>query len=128
MTSLTRPSASKPPLAKAGDAARVAVDVASDRQAVDIVLLDVREVSGFTDYMVIMSAGSVRQLNALARELEESVERGGLPLHHREGTGDSGWMLLDFGDLVVHLFSERQRAFYRLEQVWRSAKQLVRIQ
>ena len=127
MTSPTHPATHRPP-AEAGEAARIAVDVASDRQAIDIVLLDVSEVSGFADYLVIMSAASVRQVNALARELEEVVKQAGLKLHHREGTADSGWVLLDFGDLVVHLFSEPQREFYRLEDVWRAARQLVRIQ
>jgi ribosome-associated protein len=104
------------------------IDVASDRQASDIVLLDVRGVSGFADYMVIMSANSARQVRALADELEDQVVKGKWPIHHREGTPDSGWILLDFGDLVVHVFSETQREFYRLEQVWKTAKELVRLQ
>jgi ribosome-associated protein len=104
------------------------VDVGSDRQATDIVLLDISEVSGFADYMVIMSAGSARQLNALASELDDSIGKAGLRLHHKEGTSDSGWLLLDFGDLVVHVFSETQRAYYNLEDVWSEAKQLVRVQ
>ncbi len=125
---LSASTRAKKPRIKPGPAARLAVDVASDRQAEDIVLLDVRKVSGFADYMVIMSAGSVRQLSSLARELPDAIEQAGLDLHHREGTGDSGWVLLDFGDLVVHVFSVEQRDHYRLEQVWQSAKQLVRIQ
>jgi ribosome-associated protein len=118
----------KKPSIEGGAAARQAVDVASDRQAEDIVLLDVRQVTPFVDYMVIMSAGSVRQLNALARELEDALEKAGLDLHHREGTATSGWVLIDFGGLVLHVFSQEQRSYYRLEQVWQSAKQLVRIQ
>ncbi len=112
----------------AGSAARRAVDVASDKQASNIVLLDVRGVSGFTDYMVVLSAGSERQLRAVADDLTDAVEKAGLGLHHREGTSESGWALLDFGDLVVHVFSEEQRDFYRLEQVWRAGKELVRVQ
>ncbi len=124
-----RSTKSKPsPQREALDAAHNAVEVASDKQGTDIVLLDVRGVSGFADYMVIMSAGSVRQINALADDMTEAVERAGLKIHHREGTAASGWVLLDFADVVVHLFSEEQRAFYRLEQVWKSGKQLVRVQ
>ena len=108
--------------------ARLAVDVASDRQATDIVLLDVATVSGFTDYMVIMTVSSARQLNAVASELEDSLKKSGLNIHHREGTSESGWILLDFGDIVLHIFSEPQREFYQLEQVWQTAKQVVRIQ
>ena len=112
----------------ANQAARLAIDVASDGQASDIVLLDVREVSGFADYMVIMSANSARQTRALADEIDDRVNREGFGIHHREGTQDSGWILLDFGDLVVHVFSETQREYYRLEQVWKTAKELVRLQ
>ena len=122
------PTPTERPHIETHEAARIAVDVGSDRQATDILLLDVRKVSGFADYMVIMSAGSVRQLNALASELDDSISKAGLRLHHMEGTGDSGWLLLDFGDLVVHVFSEDQRAYYSLEEVWSAAKQLVRIQ
>jgi ribosome-associated protein len=110
------------------DAAHKAIDVASDRQATDILLLDVREVTVFADFMVIMSGGSVRQLNALASELDEQLAKSGMRMHHREGTGESGWVLLDFGDVVVHIFSEQQRDYYRLEDVWKAARQVVRIQ
>lgn len=124
-----RPAKTKPsPERRALSAARHAVEVASDKQATDIVLLDVREVSGFADYMVIMSTASARQLNALADDMTEAVKEATLKLHHREGTPESGWVLLDFGDVLVHLFSEEQRRFYRLEQVWQSGKQLVRVQ
>ena len=115
------------PIASPGDAARRAVDVAANRQAADVVLLDVRGITAFTDYMVIMSADNRRQLAALVTELEHVVQAGGLRLHHIEGTAESGWVLLDFSDVVVHVFSEEQRAYYRLEQVWREAKTLVRI-
>ena len=129
MTTRKRPPATKPkPQINATQAARLSVDVASDRQATDIVLLDVAAISGFADYMVIMSAGSSRQVDAVASELEEAIERAGLRIHHREGTAESGWVLLDFGDVVLHVFSEEQREFYKLEQVWKSAKQVVRIQ
>ena len=103
------------------------MDVAANRQAADVVLLDVRGITAFTDYMVIMSADNRRQLAALVTELEHVVQTGGLRLHHIEGTAESGWVLLDFSDVVVHVFSEEQRAYYRLEQVWREAKTLVRI-
>ena len=110
------------------DAARLAIDVASDRQATDILLLDVREVTVFADFMVIMTGGSVRQLNALASELDEQLSKAGLKLHHREGTAVSGWVLLDFADVVIHIFSEAQRDYYTLDEVWKAARQVVRLQ
>jgi len=125
VTSSTRTA--KPSIT-ANKAAHLAVDVASDRQATDIVLLDVHAISGFTDFMVIMSVNSVRQLDAVADTLIEEIEKAGLTIHHREGKPDSGWVLVDFGDLVLHVFSEEQREHYRLEQVWALGKQVVRVQ
>ena len=109
-------------------AARRAVDVASDKQASDILLLDVRDVTTFADYMVIMSANTPRQINALAEDLTAAVKESGLALHHREGTPSSGWLLLDFADVIVHVFDQTQRDYYQLEQVWRTARTVVRIQ
>ena len=108
--------------------ARRVVDVALEKQASDILLLDVRGVASFCDYLVIMSAGSLRQMGSLAEELLADMKREGVGLHHQEGTPDSGWVLLDYADVVVHVFSAEQREFYRLEQVWRRAKPVVRIQ
>ena len=108
--------------------AHLAIDAASEKQATNVVLIDVRGVSMFTDYMVVLTAGSTRQLRALADDMAEAVETAGLKLHHREGTAESGWVLLDFGDIVAHVFSEEKRDFYRMEQVWRAGKELVRIQ
>ena len=108
--------------------ARRAVDVASDNQASDIVLLDIGEASSFADYFVILSADSTRQIDALSEDLVDALERSGARLHHREGTPDTGWVLLDFGDVIVHLFGRQERDFYSLENVWGRASELVRIQ
>ncbi len=102
--------------------------MASDRQASDILLLDVSQVSGFTDYLVIMTGDNPRQMDTLAEELDYALQRDGHPLHHREGTVASGWVLLDFGDIVAHIFSEDRRGYYQLEQLWSSGRQIVRIQ
>ena len=108
--------------------ARRIVDVASSKQASDILLLDVREVASFADYLVIMSADTLRQMGALTEEVVTSLKQEGVRPHHLEGTSDSGWLLLDYFDVIVHIFSPEQRAFYRLEQVWPRAKPVVRIQ
>jgi ribosome-associated protein len=123
-----RTDPSTPPADLPQAAARAAVEAASDRQATDVVLLDVRGAVSFADYVVVMSAGSARQSGALADAVEEAVERTGLKRLRREGTNESGWVLLDFVDVVVHILSEEQRAHYRLEQVWKQAKPLLRIQ
>ena len=109
--------------------ARRIVDLASDKLASDIVLLDIRGVSLIADYFVICTAGSDRQTSAILKDLSEKLleEFGRKPLH-TEGKGDSGWVLLDYGDVIVHIFSPQQRTFYNLEQLWASATPVVRLQ
>ena len=108
--------------------ARLAVDVASENQASDIAMLDIRAVSDFADYFVIMTADSGRQIDALVRDIEEALEAEGRRLHHREGSADSGWVLLDFSDVIVHLFQPDAREFYQIEGAWSQGIETVRIQ
>ena len=107
--------------------ARYAADVASDKLASDIVMLDIGEVSDFADYFVIITVESTRQMRALVEDLEHALEEKGGARHHREGTPESGWMLLDFGDVVIHIFGAEERQFYNLESAWAGATELVRI-
>ena len=107
--------------------ARYAADVASDKLASDIVMLDIGEVSDFADYFVIITVESTRQMRALVEDLEHALEEKGGARHHREGTPESGWMLLDFGDVVIHVFGAEERQFYNLESAWAEATELVRI-
>ena len=118
----------RPTMKSSLEQARRAVDVASDNQASDIVLLDIGEASSFADYFVILSADSTRQIDTLSEDLVDALERSGARLHHREGTPATGWVLLDFGDVIVHLFGREERDFYSLENVWERASELVRIQ
>jgi ribosome-associated protein len=108
--------------------ARRAVDVASDKQASNIVLLDVRNRCGFTDYFVICAGESQRQLRAIYEEIEKSLKKEGVLLYHHEGGFDSGWLLLDYGDVIVHIFGEQERAFYNLDGLWHDARTVLRIQ
>ena len=108
--------------------ARQAVDIASDRQASDIVMLDIRGVCDFADYFVILTAESTRQLDSLAVEIEKPLGADGGTLHHREGNSQGGWLLLDFGDLIVHLFRREEREFYQIERAWSRGVETVRIQ
>jgi ribosome-associated protein len=120
---------SEPDSAEALSLARRIVDLASDKQASDIVLLDIRGVSLIADYFVICTVGSERQAGAILKDLGEKLreEFGRKPLH-TEGTPDSGWVLLDYGDVIVHVFSFAQRQFYNLEQLWSAATPIVRLQ
>jgi ribosome-associated protein len=95
-----------------------AVDILSDHQALDIALLDISRTASFTDYFVIATAQSPLQFSALAEYLEKELKPEGNDLRHKEGTPASGWMLLDFGGVIVHVFSPDQRQYYRLEELW----------
>jgi ribosome-associated protein len=106
--------------------AQRAVDVLSDRKALDIALIDISKNATFTDYFVIATAQSPLQFNALAEYLERDLGPEGVDLRHKEGTPDSGWMLLDFGDIIVHIFSPEQRQYYRLEDLWGRTSPVVR--
>ncbi len=99
------------------DLARHIVDLLSDRQAEDIVLLDIRQVASFTDYFVIASAQNPRHMRALVEALDKDLGRAGAPVH-TEGEPDSGWVLMDFGDVIVHVFTPEDRTYYNLEGLW----------
>jgi ribosome-associated protein len=105
------------------------VDIIEERLGEDIVLLDIREVSPFADYFVICSGTSERQLKALASGLREEIKkRLNILPRNIEGEPFSGWVLMDYLDLVVHLFAPEQRAYYDLEGLWQEGKVLLRIQ
>ena len=105
----------------------MAVTVASEEQAEDIVLLDISQLTGFADYFVIMTAESRRQLQALGEDIVKSLKESGASLHHREGTAAAGWILLDYSDVIIHLFGNEERAFYQLDRLWSGATQVVRV-
>ena len=108
--------------------ARRVVDLADEKQATDIVLLDLRQVSMLADYFVICTAGSQRQIDAIIDHvLTEAKKEGRLALHV-EGEPSSGWILLDFGDVVLHVFAVEQREYYRLEDVWQKAAVVLKLQ
>ncbi len=104
------------------------VEAASDKQASNIVLLDTSAVSGFADYFVICSGDTTRQIEAIRDGVEHILKREGILPHHHEGTLDSGWLLLDYGNVIVHIFATPEREFYQLDKLWSQASTLVRIQ
>ena len=108
--------------------ARAAVDIASDKKASDVLLLDIREVTTIADYFVICSGNNPRQIQAIAEAIDEELGKQGARLLHREGNADNGWLLLDFGDIIVHIFGSKEREYYRLERLWSEAKTVVYLQ
>ncbi|HHS96539.1 MAG TPA: ribosome silencing factor [Chloroflexi bacterium] len=111
------------------DLARKIVDVIVDKKGEDIVLLDLRDLSTLTDYFVICSGASERQLGALLAAVREMTKKslGVLPLNI-EGDPSAGWILMDYGSVVVHLFAPELRVYYDLEGLWRDGRIVVRIQ
>lgn len=104
------------------------VEAASDKQAIDIVLLDTGDVCSFADYFVICSGDSPRQIDAIRDEIEHVLKKQGVLPHHYEGSTDSGWLLLDYGGIIIHIFAPQERDYYQLDELWSQASTLVRIQ
>jgi ribosome-associated protein len=101
-----------------------AARAASDKQASRIVILDVREPIVITDYFVICTASSHRQIRTVVDEIERATREMGVKPMRREGEGEAGWWLLDYFDVVVHVFSEEDREYYDLERLWRDAPEV----
>jgi ribosome-associated protein len=108
--------------------AQRAVEIASDKQATDIILLDIQGVATFADYFVLLSADSMRQINALVDDIALQLKTENIHIGHKEGTAEGGWVLLDYGDVLIHVFSPEEREYYRLEELWRDAVPLVQVQ
>jgi ribosome-associated protein len=98
-----------------------AVEGADERKAIDLRVLDLRSVCDFTDYFVICSGSSNRQVQAIATAIEERLTALGAKPHHVEGAQQGRWVLLDYGDFVVHVFDQDRRDYYRLEDIWSDA-------
>lgn len=113
---------------EASELARMVVEAASDKQAEDIVMLDMRNVCNFADYFVICSGGSSRQTQAIAEEIDKVLSGAGVEPDRREGDVDSGWLLLDYGDVIIHIFDSEIREYYRLEKLWSKATPVISIQ
>ncbi|ABY34520.1 MAG TPA: ribosome silencing factor [Chloroflexus aurantiacus] len=108
--------------------ARRIVELVEDKQAHDIVLLDIRSQTTIADYFIICTADNDRQMRAIIDHIDEkiSTEHGLSPRF--EGSADTGWVVLDYRDIVVHIFSQSQREYYRLERLWSKAMPVVVVQ
>lgn len=98
--------------------AEIAVKALDAKKASDITAIKIDDITTIADYFVIASASSTTQLKALADEVEYELEKQGINCHHREGMQSAEWILLDYGDIVVHVFIKDSRAFYNLDKMW----------
>lgn len=106
------------------DLAQICAQAAIDTKAEDIVILDVRELTTFTEYFVIMNGTSTRHVQALAESIEGKLRSKRVKASRAEGLRDGMWVLLDFEDVVVHIFYHEQRKFYDLEGLWSAGKRV----
>ena len=103
---------------------REAVRAAQDRKALDLDVLDLKEVSAFTDFFLICSGTSTRHTQAICDAIVDQLEKSGISPAHIEGYAQAEWILVDYLHFVVHVFSQRARQFYDLERLWRNAQRL----
>jgi ribosome-associated protein len=103
------------------------VDAIADKQGEDIVLLDIRNVSLIADYFIIAAAETNRQINAIAEDVAAKAKAEGFAALQIEGEAESGWVLMDFGAIIVHLFAPGKRAYYALEELWKEAPIVLRM-
>ncbi len=112
---------------RAADAAEIlerAVVILNDMKAEDVVALDLRGLSSVADYFLIASGGSEQHVRALAKAVDKGLSAEGIKVWHREGEDGRRWILLDYVDVVIHLFHVETRQFYRLENLWGDAKRV----
>ena len=107
--------------------ARDVVNALEDKKGEDIVLLDIKDIASFTDYFVICTGTSDRMLDALANTVLDEARKKYKKKAKKQGYSRDGWVVVDFGDIVVHLLSPDQRDYYQLEELWEDGKVLLRV-
>ena len=104
---------------EAKDMARLAVAMLEDRKAVDVKVINIEKVSSLADYFIIASGTNRNQVQAMADNVEEALKKEGVHPKNIEGYRTANWILMDYGDIVIHLFDEENRLFYDIERIWR---------
>ncbi len=106
------------------DMVKTAYEALEEKKGNDIVILDIAEISTLADYFIICDGGSESQVHALTDNVEEKMHEAGYHQERREGHRSSTWVLMDYEDVIVHIFDRENREFYNLERIWRDAKQI----
>ena len=102
--------------------AKLAIEALEDKKAEDIKVIDISEVSVLADYFIIAGGSNASQIQALCNNVDEKLGRAGHPSKQIEGYDSANWVLLDFGDIIVHIFDKENRLLYNLERIWRDGK------
>lgn len=101
---------------------KIAVEALEDRKAEDIKVIDIRELSPIADFFIIANGNNQNQLQAMQDAADEALYKAGLKVKQVEGNQSSTWILMDYGDIIIHIFSKEDRLFYDLERIWRDGK------
>ncbi len=109
---------------KSRELALLSAKMLDQKKAKDIIIIDIEEKSGFADYLLVATAASMRQMSSLADELQDGLAEEGIMMSHQEGRGNSGWILMDYGDIIINIFTEPQREKYQIEKVWMDCPRL----
>ena len=104
--------------------ARITIDALEDKKAINLKVLDIKKISSLADYFIIASGSNRSQVQAMADSVDECMSKAGYEPKHKEGYRTANWILLDYGDIVVHIFDEENRLFYDLERIWRDGQEI----
>lgn len=111
---------------QAKEMARTAYDALEEKKGIDIKIINISQVSVIADYFIIATGNSSNQVSALVDNVEEQMHKKNFPMKQREGGGHSPWVLLDYTDIIVHVFEKESRSFYNLEHLWHDGTEITR--
>lgn len=107
---------------KSRDMAKIAIEALKDKKGEDIRVIDIREISTIADYFIIVTGNNPMQTQALSDNVQEQLEKSGYTTDKIEGFRGASWILMDYDDIIIHIFSKEDRLFYDLERIWRDGK------
>lgn len=110
---------------KSSEMAKLVIEALEDKKAEDIKVIDISEVSVIADYFIIAGGSNANQIQALSNNVEEKLGKAGYPVKQVEGYETANWILMDFQDVIVHIFDKENRLLYDLERIWRDGKQIA---
>lgn len=111
---------------QAGKMAGIAYDALEEKKGIDIKIIDISQVSVIADYFIIATGNNMNQVDALVENVEEQMHKHHFSMKQREGGGQSPWVLLDYTDIIVHVFEKESRSLYNLEHIWHDGTEVAR--